>query len=82
VFRRPQRFEEFIAACEMDARGRDGLEQRAYPQADYLRRAMQVAREVAVQPLLEQGFKGAELGEALKRQRLQALKNYKASPPA
>ncbi|QLC72620.1 multifunctional CCA addition/repair protein [Pseudomonas sp. LPB0260] len=82
VFRRPQRFEEFIAACEMDARGREGLEQRAYPQADYLRRAMQVAREVAVQPLLEQGFKGAELGEALKRQRLQALKDYKASPPA
>ncbi|UTW06404.1 multifunctional CCA addition/repair protein [Pseudomonas benzenivorans] len=82
VYRRPQRFEEFIAACEMDARGRDGLEQRTYPQADYLRGAMQVAREVAVQPLLEQGFKGAELGEALQRQRLQALKAYKARTAA
>jgi tRNA nucleotidyltransferase (CCA-adding enzyme) len=77
VYRRPQRFEEFIAACEMDARGRLGLEQRAYPQADYLRGAMQAARAVAVQPLLEQGFKGAELGDALKRERLKALKAYK-----
>jgi tRNA nucleotidyltransferase (CCA-adding enzyme) len=79
VYRRPQRFEAFIAACEMDARGRDGLEQSAYPQADYLRGAMQAARSVAVQPLLLQGLKGPELGEALKRERLIALKAYKNS---
>jgi len=77
IYRRPQRFEEFIAACEMDARGRKGLEQRSYPQADYLRAAAKAAREVAVQPLLEQGFKGPELGEALKRERLKALKIFK-----
>ncbi|WP_220813800.1 multifunctional CCA addition/repair protein [Pseudomonas paralcaligenes] len=77
VYRRPQRFEEFLAACEMDARGRQGLEQRDYPQADYLRGAMQAARAVAVQPLVERGFKGAELGEALKRERLKALNAYK-----
>ncbi|MDH0895856.1 MULTISPECIES: multifunctional CCA addition/repair protein [unclassified Pseudomonas] len=77
VYRRPQRFEEFLAACEMDARGRQGLEQRDYPQADYLRGAMQAARAVAVQPLVERGFKGAELGEALKHERLKALKTYK-----
>ncbi|NVZ21879.1 multifunctional CCA addition/repair protein [Pseudomonas costantinii] len=77
VYRRPQRFEEFVVACEMDARGRKGFEQRSYPQADYLRGAAQVAREVAVAPLLEQGFKGPELGEALKRERLKALKAYK-----
>ena len=40
---------------------------------------MHAARAVAVQPLLEQGFQGAELGEALNRQRLQALKTYKVS---
>ena len=77
VYRRPQRFEEFIAACEMDARGRKGLEQRPYPQADYLRGAATAARAVAVQPLLEQGFKGPELGEAIKRERLKALRAYK-----
>ncbi|MDG9926281.1 MULTISPECIES: multifunctional CCA addition/repair protein [unclassified Pseudomonas] len=79
VYRRPQRFEEFLAACEMDARGRLGLEQRDYPQSAYLRGAMRAARAVAVQPLVERGFKGAELGEALKGERLKALKAYKAS---
>ncbi|WP_460095672.1 multifunctional CCA addition/repair protein [Pseudomonas sp. S3_C01] len=77
VYRRLQRFEEFIAACEMDARGRKGLEDRSYPQADYLRGAAAAARAVAVQPLLEKGFKGPELGEAIKRERLKALKGYK-----
>lgn len=82
IYRRPQRFEEFIAACEMDARGRKGLEQRSYPQADYLRGAAKAARAVAVQPLLEQGYKGPELGEALKRERLKALKAYKDAATA
>nr|WP_319526948.1 multifunctional CCA addition/repair protein [Pseudomonas laurentiana] len=77
VYRRPQRFEEFIAACEMDARGRLGLEQRSYPQADYLRGAAAAARAVAVQPLVQQGLTGQALGDALKSERLKALKAYK-----
>lgn len=79
VYRRPQRFEEFIAACEMDARGRLGLEERDYPQAAYLRGAADAARAVAVQPLVEKGFAGQGLGEAIKRERLNALKAYKES---
>ncbi|WP_044871253.1 multifunctional CCA addition/repair protein [Pseudomonas sp. LFM046] len=79
VYRRPQRFEEFVAASEMDARGRTGLEQREYPQSTYLLGAAAAARAVAVQPLLEKGFKGAELGEALKNERLKVLKAYKES---
>lgn len=78
VYRRPQRFEDFIMACEMDARGRLGLEDRAYPQADYLRGAAQAARSVAVQPLVAKGYKGSALGETLKAERLEALKGYKA----
>jgi len=81
VFRRPQRFEEFIAACEMDARGRLGLEQREYPQADYLRAAMHAARAVAVQPLLARGLQGAELGNALQEERLQAVRQFCLAHP-
>ncbi|MDH0301415.1 MULTISPECIES: multifunctional CCA addition/repair protein [unclassified Pseudomonas] len=77
VYRRPQRFEDFIAACEMDARGRLGLENRDYPQAAYLRGAAAAAREVDVKPLVERGLSGQALGEALKEERLQALKAYK-----
>ncbi|MFJ4372234.1 multifunctional CCA addition/repair protein [Pseudomonas japonica] len=79
VYRRPQRFEEFIVACEMDARGRLGLEDRDYPQADFLRGAAETARKVAIKPLVEQGYSGQALGEALKKARLNALKTYKES---
>ena len=44
--------------------------------------AQEAAQAVAVQPLLEQGFKGPELGEALKHERLKALQAYKESAKA
>jgi tRNA nucleotidyltransferase (CCA-adding enzyme) len=78
IYRRPERFEEFISACTMDARGRLGLEQSDYPQAAYLRAAMQAARTVPVKPLLARGLKGAELGEAINRERLQALTQFRS----
>jgi tRNA nucleotidyltransferase (CCA-adding enzyme) len=46
AFRRPDRFELFLAACEADARGRTGLEKRDYPQADRLRAALVAANSV------------------------------------
>ncbi|TWH64443.1 tRNA nucleotidyltransferase (CCA-adding enzyme) [Azomonas agilis] len=79
ALRRPERFELYIAACEMDSRGRLGFEQRLYPQAAYLRGALRVARQVEPQPLIEQGYKGADLGEALEAARLRALALYQAS---
>ncbi len=74
VYRRPQRFEEFIKACEMAALGRG---EPGYPQGDYLRGAADAARGVAVKPLVEAGFTGQQLGEALKAERLKALQAYK-----
>ncbi|MFK3771805.1 multifunctional CCA tRNA nucleotidyl transferase/2'3'-cyclic phosphodiesterase/2'nucleotidase/phosphatase [Pseudomonas sp. NPDC089406] len=72
VYRRPQRFEDFIAACEMAARG------SGYPQGEYLRGAAEAARAVDVKPLVEQGLTGQSLGEALKAERLKALEAYTA----
>jgi len=77
IYRRPERFEQFIACCEMDALGHDG--NTTYVQADYLRTAAEHARAVQVKPLIDQGYKGAELGEALKRERLKAVKDYQRS---
>ena len=36
AFRRPERLEKFLFACEADARGRKGLENSGYPQRNYL----------------------------------------------
>ncbi|MES2606417.1 MAG: multifunctional CCA addition/repair protein, partial [Pseudomonadota bacterium] len=44
ALRRPQRFEQFLLACEADARGRTGLERRPYPQAERLRSVLATAR--------------------------------------
>ena len=45
-FRRPQRFEEFLQACEADARGRLGMADSPYPQAERMRRSLAAARAV------------------------------------
>ena len=46
VYRKPDRFEELLAACSCDYRGRSGLETRPYPQADLLREVAAAARAV------------------------------------
>ena len=73
--RRPSRLEDFVNACEMDSRGRLGFEENAYPQADFLRHAAKCIRKVDIQPLLDQGLQGAQLGEAIRKERLQALRD-------
>jgi tRNA nucleotidyltransferase (CCA-adding enzyme) len=74
ALRRPERFEKFLLACEIDARGRTGLEHRDYPQAERLREVRSAAQSVNVHPLLEQGLRGAALAEALRQTRLAAIK--------
>ena len=72
ALRRPQRFEQFLQACEADARGRLGLEQRAYPQGARLRAALAAARNAHVTALAQQ-FKNAQLGQEIKKVRIQAI---------
>jgi tRNA nucleotidyltransferase (CCA-adding enzyme) len=46
AFRRPERFEEFLLACECDFRGRPGYPDRPFPATDYLRQALQAAQSI------------------------------------
>ena len=46
AFRRPERFAEFLQACESDFRGRPGYETRDFPAPAYLMRAFVLARAV------------------------------------
>ena len=46
AFRRPERFEEFLQACECDFRGRPGYEDKAFPAPDYLRQALMAAQAI------------------------------------
>jgi tRNA nucleotidyltransferase (CCA-adding enzyme) len=73
AFRRPARFEQFVLACEADARGRKGLENRDYPQAEQLRRARAAAAGVTLDAAERDGLNGQQIAEKLRRARLAAL---------
>lgn len=73
AFRRPERFEQFLLACEADSKGRTGLEKRTYPQADLLRLARQAAAGVDAAVLVKQGLQGPEIAEALRDLRAQTI---------
>ena len=75
AFRRPERFEEMLAACEADARGRTGLEAQPYPQRDYLLRARAAAGAVSLGESERQGLAGAAIGERIRDKRLAAIKS-------
>ncbi len=73
AFRKTERFEQFLMACEADAHGRIGFETSPYPQADYLRMIYHCIKPVPVQPLLQKGLTGSTLGLAIRHQRLKAM---------
>ena len=77
ALRRPDRFEAFLLACEADARGRLGFEQRDYPQANYLRQALKAAQGVSAEQLKDGGLTGKALGEAISAERARVLENLR-----
>jgi len=83
AYRRPLRLEKFLLACEADARGRTGLENRPYPQAEYLRGAMRCIEGISARDIAQDKLSGPEIGRAIEKMRLSALKEYKAAyePP-
>ncbi len=78
AFRRPGRFERFLQTCEADARGRAGLEDRRYPQADYLRRAFAAASAIDAGTIARQ-HEGRKIPTAIRRARKQAISEFRRS---
>ncbi len=74
AFRRAQRFDQFLLACECDARGRSGLSQQAYPQAGWLQRLRTAAAAIDARALAAQGLQGPAMAEAVHQARLDAIR--------
>jgi len=83
ALRRPARFAELLLACECDARGRLGLQQRAYPQRMRLLQALAFARSVDTAAVAQRfaalGQSGPQIGEAIHAARIEALRQGFAS---
>lgn len=77
ALRRPERFAQLLLACECDARGRLGLEQRPYPQRERLQGELDVLLALDLSAVtaeaLALGKKGPAIGRAVQEARLQAL---------
>ena len=78
AFRRPERFELFLLACEADSRGRTGFEDKKFEQPDIYRKVFNTAKAIDTKELVAQGLKGKEIKEALNKQRLQAIKEARS----
>lgn len=77
ALRRPDRFEDLLLACECDARGRLGMEERPYPVAERLRRALRAMQAVdtasVAKQAAERGWSGPAVGDAIRRARITAV---------
>ena len=72
-FRRPERLPRFLIACEADKRGRLGLSDSAYPQADFLRAAHAAASAVKAADFVARGLSGPAIGDAMRDARGRAI---------
>lgn len=74
VFRKPKRFDQFLLACEADARGRKGKEEIPYLQSNILRKAVEAALSVDVQLIIKDGVEGEALRDKIRQRRILAIK--------
>lgn len=72
AFRRPDRFEAFLQACECDFRGRPGYEDQAFPAPGYLRRALQAAQSIDAAGVARRAAP-ARIREAIFQARVEAV---------
>ena len=78
ALRRPDRFAELLLACECDARGRLGLEDKPYPQrtrlTEALRRVEAVDATAVAAAATARGASGPAIGQAIHDARVEALR--------
>jgi len=74
AMRRPERFAQFLQACECDARGRPGFETCDYPAADHLRTALTAAQSVDAGSIAHNGA-SSDVGERIRAARLLAIRH-------
>ena len=77
AWRRPERFAEVLQACTCDARGRLGLAEQAYPQAQRLQRALEAGLAIDQAALsaqaLAEGLKGPQVGARIQAAQIDAI---------
>ena len=74
AFRQPQRFREFLRACESDSRGRPGYENKPYPHSDKLLGVLQAAMSVDAGAIAQIQSEPQKIKAAVYEARVEAVK--------
>jgi tRNA nucleotidyltransferase (CCA-adding enzyme) len=77
TFKPDSRLDEFLLACEADARGRTGFENRSYPQSGYIREAASEAAAVDTSSVFHGDLQGPQIGDAIRQLRIAAVNSFK-----
>lgn len=77
AFRKPHLLSQFVFACEADARGRTGFENRDYPAGDFLHQAYEHCIKVVAKPFVDQGFEGIKIKQMMQQERIRQLEQLK-----
>jgi tRNA nucleotidyltransferase (CCA-adding enzyme) len=73
LLRRADDLDDLLAACRADYRGRLGLEERPYPQAERLRAALDAVLAVQTRHIDTDGLDGVQIGARLREARIAAI---------
>lgn len=81
AFRRAERFEFFLLACEADARGRTGYEDMPDDKTRLFRAFFQAASQVSPKEIVAAGYKGEAISEQLRLKRIAAVRELPPIQP-
>ncbi|MGB7738041.1 MAG: multifunctional CCA addition/repair protein [Steroidobacteraceae bacterium] len=80
AFRRPERFDMLLLACEADARGRGPeLRARTYPQAQFFRDCLRAAAAVKLDAEAMSQLAGPAIAQAIRGARVEAIRTVRGS---
>jgi tRNA nucleotidyltransferase (CCA-adding enzyme) len=74
AFRQPERFGDFLKACECDSRGRTGLENCELPETEFILTALQAASSIDAGAVAKQHTAPEMIKKAVFEARLEAVK--------
>ncbi|MFT6779132.1 MAG: tRNA nucleotidyltransferase (CCA-adding enzyme) [Paraglaciecola sp.] len=77
VWRKPQRFADFLLSCKADARGRTTFENNEYKNAEYIWQAYKAAAKVDIKAIVAKGYQGKAIKEQTEQQRISLIQAFK-----
>ncbi len=77
VWRKPQRFTNFLLTCKADARGRTTFENNEYKHAEYIWQDYEAAAKVDIKAIVAKGYQGKAIKEQTEQQRISLIQAFK-----